>query len=100
MLAADACVSPAGDLVVAVHGGLPDWGSGPKGKGKLYKISYTDREAPQPVLAWAAGPQEARVAFDRPLDPAALRGLAAEELDRIWPVRPARRPVRIAASGI
>ena len=69
MLAADACVSPRGDLVVAVHSGLPDWGSGPKGKGKLYKIEYRDREAPQPVLAWAPGPQEARIAFDRPLDP-------------------------------
>ena len=76
MLAADACVSPRGDLVVAVHGGLPDWGSGPKGKGKLYKISFTGRDVPQPVLAWASGPQEARVAFDRPLDPAELRDLA------------------------
>jgi putative heme-binding domain-containing protein len=76
MLAADSCVSPQGDLVVAVHSGLPDWGSGPKGKGKLYKISYTGRDVPQPVLAWASGPQEARVAFDRPLDPASLRDLA------------------------
>ena len=76
MLAADACVSPRGDLVVAVHSGLPDWGSGPRGKGKLYKIDYSDRDAPQPVLAWAAGPQEARVAFDRPLDPKRLRDLA------------------------
>jgi putative heme-binding domain-containing protein len=80
MLAADACVSPTGDLVVAVHSGWPDWGSGPRGKGKLYKISYSGREVPQPVLAWAAGPQEARVAFDRPLDPAALRDLAARSL--------------------
>jgi putative heme-binding domain-containing protein len=76
MLAVDACVSPGGDLVVAVHGGLPDWGSGPKEKGKLYKISYDDREIPQPVLAWASGPQEVRVAFDRPLDPSGLRDLA------------------------
>jgi putative heme-binding domain-containing protein len=75
MLAADACVSPRGDLVVAVHSGLPDWGSGPRGKGKLFKIQYRDREAPQPVLAWAEGPQEARVAFDRPLDPNRLRDL-------------------------
>ncbi len=76
MLAADACVSPRGNLVVAVHSGLPDWGSGPKGKGKLYKINYNDRDVPQPVLAWAAGPQEACIAFDRPLDPARLRDLA------------------------
>jgi hypothetical protein len=49
MLTADSCVSPRGDLVVAAHSGLPDWGSGPKGKGKLYKIAYTDRDHPQPA---------------------------------------------------
>jgi putative heme-binding domain-containing protein len=76
MLPSDACVSPKGDLVVAAHSGLPDWGSGPKGKGKLYKIAYSDRDAPQPVLAWASGPQEVRIAFDRPLDPSSLKDLA------------------------
>ena len=77
MLAADACVSPRATWSSRFTAVWPDWGSGPRGKGKLYKISYSDREAPQPVLAWAAGPQEARVAFDRPLDPVALRDLAA-----------------------
>ncbi len=72
MLCVDACVTPHGELAVSVHSGGPDWGTGPKGKGKLYKIFYTDREHPQPVAAWAAGPQEVRVAFDRPLDPAQL----------------------------
>jgi putative heme-binding domain-containing protein len=76
MLPADACVSPRGGLVIAAHSGLPDWGSGPKGKGKLYKITYTDRATPQPVLAWASSPQEVHVAFDRPLEPVALRDLA------------------------
>jgi putative heme-binding domain-containing protein len=76
MLAADACVSPRGDLIVAVHSGQPDWGSGPSGKGKLYKIAYSDRDTPQPVLAWAAGPQEVCIAFDRSLDPGLLRDLA------------------------
>jgi putative heme-binding domain-containing protein len=76
MLAVDVCVSPRGDLVVAAHGGLPDWGSGPGGQGKLYKIHFTDRQCPQPVFTWAAGPREVRVAFDRPLDPAWLRDLA------------------------
>jgi putative heme-binding domain-containing protein len=33
---------------------------------------------PQPTLAYAAGPREVRVAFDRPLDPAALHGLASK----------------------
>ena len=75
MLAADACVSPRGELVVAAHSGQPDWGSGPSGKGKLYKIGYSGRETPQPVLAWASGPQEVCVAFDRPLDPTRLHDL-------------------------
>jgi putative heme-binding domain-containing protein len=76
MLPADSCVTPEGDLVVAAHSGLPDWGSGPKGKGKLFKITYRDREIPQPRLVWASGPQEVRVAFDRPLDPSTLKDLA------------------------
>jgi putative heme-binding domain-containing protein len=78
MLTADACVSPRGDLVVAAHSGPPDWGTGPNGKGKLYKISYLDKEAPQPVLTWAAAPDEIRIAFDRPLDPAQLKNLAKQ----------------------
>jgi putative heme-binding domain-containing protein len=76
MLAVDACVSPKGDLVVAVHSGAPDWGSGPNGKGKLYQIRYSDKDAPQPLFAWAAGSQEVRIAFDRPLDPLRLKDLA------------------------
>jgi putative heme-binding domain-containing protein len=78
MLTVDACVSPQGDLVVAVHSGGPDWGSGPNGKGKLYKISYTGKALPQPVLAWPQGPREVRVAFDRPLDPEHLRDLTGK----------------------
>ena len=75
-LTVDACVSPAGALAVATHSGGPDWGSGPTGQGTLYKITYTDRDHPQPVLAWAESPREVRVAFDRPLDPGSLRDLA------------------------
>ncbi|HKB41281.1 MAG TPA: ThuA domain-containing protein, partial [Gemmataceae bacterium] len=78
MLAVDCCVSPKGELVVAVHSGAPDWGSGPSGKGKLYKITYRNRQHPQPILVWPAGPREVRVAFDRPLDPALLEGLAKQ----------------------
>ncbi|MEZ6082172.1 MAG: hypothetical protein R3C56_42800 [Pirellulaceae bacterium] len=44
MLPADACISPQGDLVIATHSGSPDWGSGPAGSGKLFKVSYSDRE--------------------------------------------------------
>jgi putative heme-binding domain-containing protein len=75
MLAVDACVSPRGDLVVAVHSGPPDWGSGPKGKGKLYKITWTGSKLAQPVLAWPAGPREVRIAFDKPLPPEQLGDL-------------------------
>jgi putative heme-binding domain-containing protein len=78
MLTVDACVSPHGDLVVTVHSGPPDWGTGPNGKGRLYKISYTDQQHPQPAAVWAAGPQEVRIAFDRPLDPEHLKQLTAQ----------------------
>jgi putative heme-binding domain-containing protein len=70
LLTVDACVSPQGDLVVACHSGPPDWGTGPAGEGRIFKIRYTGRALPQPVLAWAAAPDEFRIAFDRPLDPA------------------------------
>lgn len=76
MLLIDACLSPAGDLVLAMHSGNPDWGSGPTGKGQLYKVSYRAQSQPQPVLCWPAGPGEVRIAFDRPLDHNQLAGLA------------------------
>jgi putative heme-binding domain-containing protein len=76
MLTLDTCVSPVGDLVVVCHSGEPDWGTGPSGRGKLYKVSYAGKTIPQPVLTWAAGPREVRVAFDAPLDPADLKDLA------------------------
>jgi putative heme-binding domain-containing protein len=75
-LTLDACVSPRGDLVIATHSGAPDWGSGPSGKGTLYKVSFTGRHPPQPALVWPAGPREVRIAFDAPLDPTHLADLA------------------------
>jgi putative heme-binding domain-containing protein len=75
LLTVDACVSPRGDLIVATHSGQPDWGSGPNGKGKLWRVRYEDRDTPQPVVAWNASPTELKVAFDRPLDPASLKDL-------------------------
>jgi hypothetical protein len=69
MLTTDVAISPKSDLYVSCHSGPPDWGTGPQGEGKLFKISYTDPSAPQPIAAWAAGPMEVRVAFDKPLDP-------------------------------
>ncbi|MHA3771017.1 ThuA domain-containing protein [Verrucomicrobiota bacterium sgz303538] len=67
MLTVDTCVSPQGDLLVACHSGPPDWGTGPAGEGKLFKVRYSGKQTPQPVWAWAAGPDEFRIAFDRPL---------------------------------
>ncbi len=70
LLTIDACVTPNGDLVVACHSGPPDWGTGPAGEGRIFKIRYTGTNVPQPVLAWAAAPDEFRIAFDRVLHPA------------------------------
>ncbi|MBM3877968.1 MAG: c-type cytochrome, partial [Verrucomicrobia bacterium] len=76
MLTVDVCVTPRGDLLVACHSGKPDWGTGPNGPGKIFRIRHADTNAPQPVLTWSASPTEIRIAFDRPLDPANLRDLA------------------------
>ena len=76
LMAVDCAVSPSGDLVVCCHTGPPDWGNGPKGEGRIFKISYTDKAAPQSVLTWAASETETVVAFDRALDPAAWQDLA------------------------
>jgi len=76
MLTIDAVTSPAGDLVVCVHSGAPDWGTGPTGKGTVYKIAYSDPQIPQPVLIWPSSQGTVQVAFDRPLGDEALAGLA------------------------
>ena len=76
MLTVEVCVTPRGDLLVACHSGKPDWGTGPNGTGKIFRIGHTDTNAPQPVLTWSASPTEIRIAFDRPLAPANLRDLA------------------------
>lgn len=97
-LTVDCCVAPDGSLRVACHSGGPDWGSGPNGKGKLYKIQYTDREHSQPAVVWASGPREVRVEFDRPIEPDLLRNAlpqikltagravrAGDRFESIWP---------------
>lgn len=78
MLTVDACVSPEGGLVVACHSGAPDWGSGPTGQGKLFKIDYADREYPQPVAVWPTASREIHVEFDRPVAPHYLREVLAQ----------------------
>jgi putative heme-binding domain-containing protein len=67
LLTIDAVPTPQGDLLVACHTGQPDWGTGPQGEGRLFRISYTGKTAPQPVLTYAVSPTETRVIFDRPL---------------------------------
>ena len=76
LMAVDCAVSPQGDLVVCCHTGPPDWGNGPKGEGRIFKISYADKAAPQPLMTWAASETETVVAFDRALDAAAWQDLA------------------------
>jgi len=98
MLTVDACVSPEGALVVPCHSGGPDWGSGPSGKGKLFKIEYTDRQHPQVALVWPSAPREIRVEFDRPVEPSLLHDLleqsqltagpqvrAGDRFEALWP---------------
>lgn len=98
MLTVDCCVAPDGSLVVACHSGGPDWGSGPTGKGKIFKIKYNDPNHPQPLFAWANGSREVRVEFDRPVDPSLLRDAlkkttvaagefvrAGDRFETIWP---------------
>jgi putative heme-binding domain-containing protein len=78
MLTVDATTSPSGDMVVCVHSGAPDWGTGPTGKGRIYKISYSDQNIPQPVLTWASGPKQVSVAFDKPLSEEMLSNLTKD----------------------
>jgi len=98
MLTIDCCIAPDGSLVVACHSGGPDWGSGPLGKGKLFKISYTDPDHPQPLFAWPMGPRELRVECDRPVDPELLHDVvkqtkltagkfvrAGDRFETLWP---------------
>lgn len=75
MLTIDSCVSPQGDLIVACHSGPPDWGTGPAGIGKLFRIRSQENAPARPVMAWAQSPTEFRIAFDKPLTEDAWRDL-------------------------
>ncbi len=81
MLTTDVAISPEGDLYVSCHSGKPDWGTGPRGEGKIFKISYTDKNAPQPMKVWASSQMEVRIAFDRPLDSPVTNNLAGTEIE-------------------
>ena len=91
MLTTDLAISPRGDLYVSCHSGPPDWGTGPQGEGKIFKITYADPKAPQPVGAWAHGLTEVHVAFDRPLDLSVTKLVNAMRLEFGEHVRAADR---------
>jgi putative heme-binding domain-containing protein len=94
LLLVDCAISPEGDLVVCAHTGKPDWGNGPKGEGRIFKISLTDKTAPQPVLVWPASETETVIAFDRKLDSATAAkwtieaGRYVDAADRLETMRP------------
>ncbi len=82
MLTVDACLAPNGDIIVACHSGPPDWGTGPTGVGKLFRISYDSPPQPSVVATWAENRREVRIALDRPIDPALLKeALAGVRID-------------------
>ncbi len=93
-LTVDVTVSPRGDLLVATHSGDPDWGTGPNGPGKIFRISMTQKKTPQPILVWSASRETFRIVFDQPL-PAEFptsgtiqRGLhtrAGDQYETMWP---------------
>src|SRR5207248_3705703 len=81
MLTIDLAISPHGDLYVCCHSGQPDWGTGPQGEGKIFKISYRDDGMPQPVLAWAPDATEVRVSFDKPIDPKVTKAVLGQQIE-------------------
>jgi putative heme-binding domain-containing protein len=81
MLTTDLAISPRGELYVCCHSGQPDWGTGPKGEGRIFKITYTDPDAPQPVLAWRSALTEVRVSFDKPIDPGATNAVRGGQIE-------------------
>ncbi len=81
LLTTDITVSPRGDLYVSCHSGPPDWGTGPKGEGKLFRITHSDPGAPQPVAVWPESSMRLRVAFDRAVDPSITNRAADMEIE-------------------
>lgn len=102
-LTVDACPSPDGAIVVSTHSGYPDWGQGPQAIGRLYKITYTNKNVPMPVSVWAATADQVKIAFDKPLKKEYLHDLAekikieygqyVETGDRFEVLRPGYRAV-------
>ena len=91
MLTTDVALSPRGELYVSCHSGTPDWGTGPRGAGKLFKIVYTDTKTPQPVAIWPSGSMEVSVAFDKSIDAALTNRLDEMKIEFGEYVSPAGR---------
>jgi putative heme-binding domain-containing protein len=77
MMPSDMCVAPNSSAVVAMHSGGPDWGTGPAGIGKLYKVTYKKSDEAIPSLVWPQSPHEVRISFDRPVNPELLKDIAS-----------------------
>lgn len=104
MMLSDLTISPDGALYLAAHSGPPDWGSGPRGDGKLFRVDLIAPETPRPVIAWPSDPMRVRVAFDHPVDASAARKLAGKTIDfgtfvragdRFEPLKPPYKAVEI-----
>jgi len=103
-LGIDVALSPQGALVVACHSGKPDWGTGPTGRGAIWRISAVKESVARPLMTWSASPTELRVAFDAPLPAGALsrlqgnvsvtQGRHVEAGDRFTTFRPGYAIVR------
>lgn len=76
MLTMDLAISPRGELYVCTHSGPPDWGTGPKGIGKIFKITYKDPATPQPFAAFPMSVTEVRVSFNKPLHAEVTQSIA------------------------
>ncbi len=102
LLAVDCAISPTGDLVVCCHTGKPDWGNGPKGEGRLFKISYRPTTAPRAVLVWADSATKTTIVFDKPV-PSTLSastpniegGRYVQAADRLETMRPGYAVVKM-----
>ncbi len=90
MLTLDVAISPNGDLYVCCHSGLPDWGTGPTGLGKIFRIRYTDRSVPQPIDV-VGHTNRVEVKFDRPIAPTITRAVPAPSIESGETVRAADR---------
>jgi putative heme-binding domain-containing protein len=78
MLTVDACVTPDAGLLIACHSGPPDWGTGPTGIGKLFKVLPNSEPVPQPSIAYALSETEIAVAYDQALSTEQLSAIKSK----------------------